>query len=820
MASTIGTAYVQVEPSFEGVVPKIDKEFGGAGKTSGSSFMSGFGSVLGTVGKVVAGATTAASAAVGGMVKNAVSAYSEFEQLEGGAKLLFGSAYETVMQNAEKAFATVQMSTNDYLETANSYAVGLKTALNGDEQAAADLTDKIITAQADVVAATGNSQEMVANAFSGIMKNNFTMLDNLQLGIKPTKEGMQEVIDKMNEWNKTQGRTTKYQMGNLADMQSAIVDYVSYVGMAGYAQKEGADTIQGALASTKAAWENLITSLGSGDTNKINENIDQLVETAGKLGEQVMPVVEKALTGIAQLIEKLAPEIASKLPGLITEILPGLLSAGVQIIQSLGEGILSAIPQLMPSITSVIMELSEMLISLLPQILTIGVQIIESIGRGLIDALPTLVPTLTSVIVEIATILTDQNNLQMLIGVAIDLILALVDGLFQAIPTLIEAVPVIISSLIQALVNGENITKLVQAALSLINSIVTNLPTIIQSLVDAIPQVIEALTSALTDPDCVTAIIQGAIQLVVALAAALPQICMALIDAIPQIIEAIVQAFMALGPALEQCIGQVLINLAPTFAEIGDYAQDAAAKVYQWFSELPTKLAYSAGQMVGNFINAMRNLPSQVSSVLSSVLNAVMTFVQNFIAQGPKAASQFAADLIAGLKKLPEQMLQIGKNIVNGIFQGIKDGWNKMVEKVQEMAESFVKGLKDTLEIGSPSKVMANEIGQWIPAGIAMGIQNGMGTLKATAASMTNDIIGAATVNAQVGYNYNPPAAPNIEMNQEANKTMALLAEYLPVIAKEISKPIEVNQNDRGMFEAVRVVNNSLVTATGYHALA
>ena len=43
MAETIGTAYVQIEPSFDGAVQKIDKQFGGAGAASGKSFTSGFG---------------------------------------------------------------------------------------------------------------------------------------------------------------------------------------------------------------------------------------------------------------------------------------------------------------------------------------------------------------------------------------------------------------------------------------------------------------------------------------------------------------------------------------------------------------------------------------------------------------------------------------------------------------------------------------------------------------------------------------------------------------------------------------------------------
>ena len=78
MADNIGTAYVQIEPSFEGVTPKIEQHFGGEGQNAGKSFGSGFGSVVGVVGKAMAGAAAAGATAVAGVVKNAVSAFGEY----------------------------------------------------------------------------------------------------------------------------------------------------------------------------------------------------------------------------------------------------------------------------------------------------------------------------------------------------------------------------------------------------------------------------------------------------------------------------------------------------------------------------------------------------------------------------------------------------------------------------------------------------------------------------------------------------------------------------------------------------------------------
>lgn len=229
--------------------------------------------------------------------KAAYTSYARYEQLASGAQLMFGDAYDFVAEKARNAYKSVQMSQNDYLQQVNGFATGLKTALGGNVQAAAELADKVITAEADVVAATGNTQEAVQNAFNGIMKSNFTMLDNLQLGITPTKEGFQQLIDKVNEWNAENGEATAYTIDNLADCQAALVDYIEMQGLAGYAANEAAGTIEGSTASMKAAWQNLAT--GMADSSADMEGLTQdFVDSVFTAGENIIPRVQQIVTGV------------------------------------------------------------------------------------------------------------------------------------------------------------------------------------------------------------------------------------------------------------------------------------------------------------------------------------------------------------------------------------------------------------------------------------------------------------------------------------------------------------------------------------------
>lgn len=433
-----------------------DKEYN-KGIQGAESKASKFGEGVKKAGKVAIAGFTAVAGAVTAIGTKAVQSYADYEQLVGGTELMFGKAYDFVMQKSKEAYKNVQMSQNEYLQQVNGFATGLKTSLGGNEQAAAELADKIVTAEADIVAATGNTQENVQNAFNGIMKSNYTMLDNLQIGIKPTKEGFQEVIDKVNEHKKAIGDTTRYSIDNLADAQSALVDYIDMVGMSGYAQKESSKTIQGSLASMKGAWENLLTGIAD-DNQDFDALMDNLVDSVVTFGKNIIPRVETALGGVGKLVQ-----------GLGEKVLPMLIEQLPIILESLLPAVMSTIDTLLNSVVKALPSVINILLNIIPQLLYIGLQLILALANGITDSLPTLIPALVNVIDQIVEKLTAPDTLTQLIMTAFTLILALSDGLVDAIPQLIKAMPTIISNIVSALIKLA--PQLLKASVKLISTL-------------------------------------------------------------------------------------------------------------------------------------------------------------------------------------------------------------------------------------------------------------------------------------------------------------------------------------------------------------
>lgn len=355
---------------------------------------------LAAAAKVGAAAVGAAATGIAVLTKNALNNYAEYEQLVGGAQLMFGEAYDYIADKAANAYKTVQMSQNDYLQQVNGFATGLKTALGGNEQAAAELADRIINAEADVVAATGNSQEAVQNAFNGIMKSNYTMLDNLQIGITPTKEGFQEVIDKVNDWNAANGRATEYQIENLADCQSALVDYIEMVGMQGYASMEAADTIQGSVASMKGAWQNLLVGIADDNAN-FKELTTNFVDSLVAVGENIIPRISVVIQGLTQLITETSQTIIPLAVQILLENLPSIVAAGMDLIIALVSGILDNIDMLIDCVLEMVDVIVDKLIDNLPKLIDGGIRLIAALANGLIRAIPNLVSKIPQIISSI-----------------------------------------------------------------------------------------------------------------------------------------------------------------------------------------------------------------------------------------------------------------------------------------------------------------------------------------------------------------------------------------------------------------------------------
>ena len=337
---------------------------------------------LATAAKVGGAAIAAAGAAAVAITKQAVENYGEYEQLVGGVETLFKSSADTVMQYAANAYQTAGMSANEYMTTVTAFSASLLQSMGNDTDAAAEKANLAITDMSDNANKMGSSMESIQNAYSGFAKQNYTMLDNLKLGYGGTKEEMQRLLDDANALNAAQGNYTNYTIDSYADIVDAIHTVQTEMGITGTTQLEASTTIQGSIASMKAAYDNFITGLGDENAD-MAELITNFLGSTVTVAENLLPVVERVLENIGVVVQEKGPEMIEKFVGYAVEGLPQIIELGMKMVMAIVSGLAENLPQIVQSVLDMMATIVKTFVSSLPDIVNVGKQIVKGLWEGI-----------------------------------------------------------------------------------------------------------------------------------------------------------------------------------------------------------------------------------------------------------------------------------------------------------------------------------------------------------------------------------------------------------------------------------------------------
>ena len=467
MPETIGTAYVQIEPSAEGIGGKIsnvlDPEAEKAGKSAGGKLSS----ALGGAAKLGVGAVAGLSAAVAGVGASitssaaSVAAYGDdIDKMSQklGVSSSFYQEWDAVLQHSGTSMDSMS-ATFKKLATASQDA-------SNDQQEA---FKKLGLSMKDVQSMS--TEQLFTSVISGL-------------------QGMEEGTERTALATQLLGRGAM-EMGALlntsaADTQ-AMIDTVNQLGgvMSDDAVKASAqfqDSLQDMQTAFTGVKNKAMTELLPGFSS-VMDGLAGLV-TGSQDGSQ------KIKDGMTSIISNVSEMIPKLIEG-ITPALDALIELAPQIVENLATGILNAIPALMPSLVKMITEITQGLIKMLPQLVEVGLKMIGELATGIAKALPDLIPTIADVVLQIVDTLID--NIDMLVDAAIAIMVGLAEGLIKALPKLIEKVPEIIVKLIDACV--KNAPKMAEASLKIIIELAAGLIKAIPELIKAIPQIVVSLVN-------------------------------------------------------------------------------------------------------------------------------------------------------------------------------------------------------------------------------------------------------------------------------------------------------------------------------------
>lgn len=422
----LAKAYVQIVPSAEGIQGKITEALGGEPAAAGDAAGQSLGAQLvGTLKKVIA------AAGIGKIISDSINMGGALQQSLGGVETLFKDSADTVKEYAAQAYRTVGLSANDYMEQTTSFAASLLSSVSQDTDAAAQLANMAMVDMADNANKMGTDMQDIQNAYQGFAKQNYTMLDNLKLGYGGTQAEMQRML---NDATKISG--VKYDLGNLADMYSAIHIIQQEMDITGTTAKEAATTLTGSFAAMKAAAENVMGNWSTGAD--LTEPLQALADTAQTfLVDNLLPMIGNVLAGIPEIVYSLVPE---------------LLQTGTELLSSLAQGFTEGIPEFFSTALPQLLAFTDQLRDNAASFVDAGLNLITQLINGLIAGLPDLIAYVPDIIINICGIIND--NMPKILAEGVSIIVQLVVGIVKAVPDLLA-----------------NWKKILQAVLSVISAI-------------------------------------------------------------------------------------------------------------------------------------------------------------------------------------------------------------------------------------------------------------------------------------------------------------------------------------------------------------
>ena len=434
-----------------------------------------------------------------------------------------------------------------------------------------------------------------------------------------------------------------------------------------------------AMTAMPAQLKQVATAMGYVSADELGESLRNGTVSMDEFMDTIIQLNEQGLEGFANFEEQARNStggIATAITVAKTQITKGV----TDIIDSINKGLQDAN---LPSIS----------------------EIIAMIGRKVKEVLDAIASRLPSVIEFIKNVYT----------------------VIQPFIPIIEALSVGILAIVTAFTAYQKIVKLVTIVQTALNVVLTMNP--IGLIIMAVGALIAVFVLLYKKSDKFRSAVN---QLFGTIIEAVKSIWNSIKPALEQLWEAIKNIWDALQPVVNFLIDvlithikimiEVIKFLIPVITEVINYIIKGATMVINFYTAYVKKVIEIITTIVGYITSFVLKVVELFNNIKTNVGNAINSVV-NFITSIPSKIASVPSKIISFFSSLPSKMVNIGLDIVKGIGNGITNGIGWIKNKIKSFVGDVTSFLKKMFKIGSPSKLMADAIGQYLPQGIAVGIE-------------------------------------------------------------------------------------------------
>lgn len=710
------------------------------------SMAANVGGMMSSIGDTLSGAgqllTAGFTAPLVSAVTTSVKQFANLEQSLGGIETMFKDSAGIVIKNAEDAYKTAGQDANAYMEQVTSFSATLLQGLGGDTEAAAEYAQRAIVDMSDNANKFGTDIGSIQYAYQGFAKQNYTMLDNLKLGYGGTQEEMARLINDSGVLGDSMVATAE----NVKDIPFAtLIDAIHVtqenLGVTGTTALEASETVTGSFMAMKAAALNFLQQLGNPDAD-MEKFTDALIESVGIFVGNVKRVLSTMWDNIP------LSDLQKKMLTAAAAFGPVLLVTG--------------------KVLSVVGAISTVLSKVVPQVVDFagGFKLVKSdlpktasaaakFGKAFAGALGPIAAIVAIVGTLVAAFMTLWNTNEQFR----DSITAIWEEIVEAVDAFVEEIVNIFGSLgIDFNDIAETLKSIWMGFCNLLAPIFVGafeiVSSVIQSALSTIVNIIQAFKALFTGDwsllwTSLVNIVTNVFNLVLSIGTTI-------LNTLKDAFDVVLGWF---GTTWEECWTNVKTFFETTWNDIKTFVVDTIAGLKSGFvtfvTELPTTLAGIAQAVVAALSSALMNialwaislasaaktaalnfvskvgdglasLPLTIGLTLLRALIGVATWVTSMGAKGVEGAQALIDGVLSLAELVVEKVAAIGQAIIDGVWAGIQNAKEQFIEDVKSFFTGLVDSVKSALGIGSPSRVFAEEVGKWLPPGVAMGFKDAM----------------------------------------------------------------------------------------------
>lgn len=226
--------------------------------------------------------------------------------------------------------------------------------------------------------------------------------------------------------------------------------------------------------------------------------------------------------------------------------------------------------------------------------------------------------------------------------------------------------------------------------------------------------------------------------------------------------------------------------------------------------------ASTAGESSKNMANDIKesftsemdiNSPSRVFNEYGGfITTGLAEGIDNGASQPTNSATTLSTQIKEPFNNLPSDFTYAGEMAMAGLNTGLNNGAGAVLETARSIATSVKETIKDALRIQSPSKAMRDEVGRFIPQGIAVGIEADAGTVKRSMLRLKESMM--IDTRPEIALGLNKKLGAQVTVKQSSKQTIAekikvtmdksseLLEKALDVAETAVRRPNEMYLND------------------------